>query len=146
MGLHPNVAHFKFTSFSTRIFFIFYYIQIKPREGHEVGNGTQDPKLQGDCPPTDTQWIQPFIHTVPRTAVPYPWTQGKHLPGSTRVAQGHGTVAGLATNSVRPCGLPPWHPGVSSPLPPTLLSPQSCLSGIIWGFFFSGGQIFCMTL
>lgn len=47
-----------------------------------MGNGTQDPKLQGDCPPTDTQWIPPLIHTVPRTAAPYPWTQGKHLPGS----------------------------------------------------------------
>lgn len=61
-------------TFNSRHFFNkdFLYLppQIKSREGHRVGDRTQDPKLQGDCPPTDTQWTPPFVHAVPRTAVP----------------------------------------------------------------------------
>lgn len=42
-GLHPSAAHFKFTSFPTRIFFVFYYKSSQGRgmkwgTGHRIQN------------------------------------------------------------------------------------------------------------
>lgn len=61
--------------------FIFYYKSSQGR-GTKWGTGHRILNSKG------TVYLQTLSgyhlsSTLPRTAVPYPWTQGKHLPGST---------------------------------------------------------------
>lgn len=74
------------------------------------------------------------VHGCAQDSCLHPWTQGKHPPGSPGLGQRRGspwTVCG-------PAILTSWGRLPSSPT--HLLSPQSCLSGIIWGFFFFLGD------
>lgn len=87
--------------------------------GAQSGGGegrAQDVDLQKDCARTDTERTptsSPWVSSGPLSP---PWTQGEH-------------PAGLARDSVVPAHL-------LAPLPSVSLSPpQTCLSGIIWGFF-----------
>lgn len=137
----PQYLPLQLMLFSTRIFFIFP--PHKPREGPRVGHRTQDAGLQGGLS-TDrrSEWTLACLSAaVLRTAVPThghrvnicraPWASG-----SGRVCRGQYAAQ------------PPSPPGASSsPLPAHPFSPRSCLSGIIWGFFFffPGGEFFCMT-
>lgn len=107
--------------------------QAKGGAGHRILNS------KGTVHPWTFRVDTIFCPHCAQDSCPHPWTQGKHTPGSARVAPGCETVAELTMDSVWPCGRPPWRPGASSPSLPLTLSPWSCLSGIIWGLFFSGG-------
>lgn len=135
----PQYLPLQLMLFSTRIFFIFP--PHKPREGPRVGHRTQDAGLQGGLSmDRHSEWTLTCLSAaVLRTAVPThghrvnicraPWASG-----SGRVRRGQRAAQ------------PPSPPGASSsPLPAHPFFPGSCLSGIIWGFFFSGGEFFCMT-
>lgn len=119
--------------------FLYLPLQIKAGEGHRVGNRTQDFKLQGDCPPWTLRVDATFCPHCARDSCLYPWTQGRHLPGSARWAPGHRPRQGSSWTALwpaRPATLASWASCLPLPLP--LLSPRSCLSGVIRGFFSEG--------
>lgn len=113
----PAPFHSQISLISTRIFFLLP--QIRPREGHGVGNKTQDADPQGVGPSTDTQSGHPPAR--PQLSPPMDRAHICQAPGAQAA-----------------CGLAILPPGASSLPLPLPSSPRSCLSGLIWGHF-SGG-------
>ena len=113
-----------------------YLLPIQAKGGAQSGNRTQDAGLQGGLSmDRHSKWTLTCLSAaVLRTAIPThghrvnicraPWASG-----SSRARRGQCAAQ------------PPSPPGASSPpLPTHPFSPGSCLSGIIWGFFFFLGE------
>lgn len=118
--------------------FLYLPPQIKAGEGHRVGNRTQDPRLQGDCPPRTFKVNDTFCPRRVRDSCLHPRTQGKHRPGSEQQSLGHGPRQGSTQTVLWTCSRPPWCPGASSFLShsPCYLYGAACLGS--FGIFFWG--------
>lgn len=125
----PNTCPLQFTLFSTRIFFIFPH---KSSRGRGIeGKSTRD-AICRDCPSTDTGVDTPLpVHSCAQHSCPHAGTR-------VNTCQAPWASAASSRAGCGQCGLATSPPGTSSLPPPLPPSPQSCLSGLIWGFF-SGG-------
>lgn len=130
MGLHPNAAHFKFMSFSTRIFFIFYYKSSQGRgtkwgTGHRILNSKGTVHLQTLSGYHLSSTLCPgqlFPTHGHRVNICHPWTQGKHLSGPRPWNSGracHGQCEALWPATLASWGLlsSPTHLVISTKLP-----------------------------
>lgn len=99
--------------------------------GAQRGKSTRD-AICRDCPSTDTGVDTPLpVHSCAQRSCPHPGTR-------VNTCQAPWALAASSRAGRGQCGLATSPPGTSSLPPPLPPSPQSCLSGLIWGFF-SGG-------
>lgn len=124
----PNTCPLQFIVFNKD--FLYLLSQIKPREGHRGGRAHG--MLSAGTVHQHTGVNTPLpVHSCAQHSCPHPGTR-------VNTCQAPWVSAASSRAGRGQCGLATSPPGTSSLPPPLLPSPQSCLSGLIWGFF-SGG-------